>query len=64
LLADEDRSVCKLYDVIREKNLYGRKFLGIERSTFLIDAAGVLQHEWRKVRVKGMQPKYSLPLSN
>ncbi len=53
LLADEDRSVCKLYDVIREKNLYGRKFMGIERSTFLIDAKGVLQREWRKVKVKG-----------
>jgi len=53
LLADEDRAVCKLYDVIREKNLYGRKFMGIERSTFLIDAKGVLRHEWRKVKVKG-----------
>ena len=53
LLADEDRSVCKLYDVIREKNLYGRKFMGIERSTFLIDATGVLRQEWRKVKVKG-----------
>jgi peroxiredoxin Q/BCP len=45
--------VCKLYDVIQEKSLYGRKFMGIERSTFLIDAKGVLQREWRKVRVKG-----------
>jgi thioredoxin-dependent peroxiredoxin len=53
LLADEVRSVCKLYDVIQEKSLYGRKFLGIERSTFLIDAEGVLQKQWRKVRVKG-----------
>jgi thioredoxin-dependent peroxiredoxin len=53
LLADEDRAVCKLYDVIREKSLYGRKFMGIERSTFLIDAKGVLQKEWRKVKVKG-----------
>jgi thioredoxin-dependent peroxiredoxin len=53
LLADEDRAVCKLYDVIQEKSLYGRKFLGIERSTFLIDASGVLQREWRKVKVKG-----------
>ena len=53
LLADEDRTVCKLYDVIREKNLYGRKFMGIERSTFLIDAKGVLRREWRKVKVKG-----------
>lgn len=53
LLADEDRAVCKLYDVIQEKSLYGRKFMGIERSTFLVDAKGVLQHEWRKVKVKG-----------
>ena len=53
LLADEDRAVCKLYDVIREKSLYGRKFLGIERSTFLIDDKGVLRKEWRKVKVKG-----------
>lgn len=53
LLADEGREVCKLYDVIREKSLYGRKFMGIERSTFLIDAQGVLRHEWRKVKVKG-----------
>ena len=53
LLADEDRTVCKLYDVIQEKSLYGRKFMGIERSTFLLDAKGVLQREWRKVKVKG-----------
>jgi thioredoxin-dependent peroxiredoxin len=53
LLADEERAICKLYDVIQEKSLYGRKFMGIERSTFLIDADGVLQREWRKVKVKG-----------
>ncbi len=53
LLADEDRVVCKLYDVIKEKSLYGRKFMGIERSTFLIDATGILQREWRKLKVKG-----------
>ncbi|HTE39991.1 MAG TPA: peroxiredoxin [Steroidobacteraceae bacterium] len=52
LLADEDRAVCKLFDVIREKSLYGRKFMGIERSTFLIDAKGMLRQEWRKIRVK------------
>ena len=46
-------AVCKLFDVIREKNMYGRKVMGIERSTFLIDAAGVLRHEWRKVKVDG-----------
>ena len=53
LLADEDRAVCQLYDVIHEKSLYGRKFMGIVRSTFLIDAKGVLQQELRKVKVKG-----------
>lgn len=53
LLADEDLSVCKLFDVYREKSMYGRKFLGIERSTFVIDGTGVLRHEWRKVKVPG-----------
>jgi len=53
LLADEDEKLCKLFDVIKEKSLYGRKFLGIERSTFLLDEAGVLRHEWRKVKVDG-----------
>jgi peroxiredoxin Q/BCP len=52
-LSDPDRAVCKLYDVIREKSMYGRKFLGIERSTFLIDAKGVLREAWRKVKVDG-----------
>jgi len=52
LLSDVDEKACRLYDVIKEKNMYGRKILGIERSTFLIDANGVLQREWRKVRVK------------
>ncbi len=53
LLSDPDREVCKLYDVIQEKSLYGRKFLGIERSTFLIDGKGVLREQWRKVKVTG-----------
>jgi peroxiredoxin Q/BCP len=53
LLSDPDRKVCKLYDVIQEKSMYGRKFLGIERSTFLIDAKGVLRNSWRKVKVDG-----------
>ena len=53
LLSDEDEKVCRLFDVIQEKSLYGRKFMGIERSTFLIDSAGKLVREWRKVRVKG-----------
>ena len=53
LLSDPDQKVCKLYDVIQEKSMYGKKFLGIERSTFLIDGKGVLQHIWRKVKVNG-----------
>jgi thioredoxin-dependent peroxiredoxin len=52
LLSDPDQKVCKLYDVIQEKSMYGRKYMGIERSTFLIDGAGVLRHLWRKVKVK------------
>ena len=53
LLADEQEKLCKLFDVIHEKSLYGRKYMGIERSTFLIDASGVLRQEWRKVKVPG-----------
>ena len=53
LLADEDEKLCTLFGVIREKNMYGRKVMGIERSTFLIDAAGKLRREWRKVRIEG-----------
>lgn len=53
LLSDADEKLCAEFDVIREKTLYGRKFLGIERSTFLIDASGTLWREWRKVKVKG-----------
>jgi peroxiredoxin Q/BCP len=53
LLSDPDRAVCKLFDVIQEKSMYGKKYLGVERSTFLIDAKGVLKQEWRKVKVNG-----------
>ncbi|MDJ0657062.1 MAG: peroxiredoxin [Xanthomonadales bacterium] len=53
LLSDPDEKLCKAFDVIKEKNMYGRKVMGIERSTFLIDAKGVLRQEWRKVRVPG-----------
>lgn len=53
LLADPDQKVCKLYDVIQQKSMYGRKYMGVERSTFVIDAKGVLRHEWRKVKIKG-----------
>lgn len=53
LISDQEEELCKLFDVIKEKNMYGRKVLGIERSTFLIDEQGVLAREWRKVKVKG-----------
>ena len=47
LLSDPDEELCTLFDVIKEKNMYGRKVMGIERSTFLIDANGKLRKEWR-----------------
>lgn len=53
LLSDKDERLCGLFDVIKEKNMFGKKALGIVRSTFLIDAEGVLRQEWRKVQVKG-----------
>ena len=53
LVSDPEETLCKAFDVIKEKNMYGRKVLGIERSTFLIDGKGVLRQEWRKVKVKG-----------
>ena len=53
LLSDPDEALCNYFDVIKEKTLYGRKFMGVERSTFLIDAEGKLRGEWRKVKVKG-----------
>lgn len=51
LLADVNEIACKLFDVIKLKNMYGKQVLGVERSTFLIDKQGVLRHEWRKVSV-------------
>ena len=53
LLSDEDESLCKQFDVIKLKKLYGREYMGIDRSTFLIDEEGVLIKEWRGVKVKG-----------
>ena len=53
LLSDEDSKVSTLFDVLHEKSMYGRKFMGIVRSTFLLDRDGVLQREWRKVKVPG-----------
>ena len=53
LLSDPEEKLCRKFDVIHEKSLYGKKFMGVVRSTFLIDAAGKLRAEWRKVKVKG-----------
>lgn len=53
LISDADEILCKQFEVIKEKNMYGKKVFGIERSTFLIDAKGILRREWRKVKVEG-----------
>jgi len=53
LLSDTDEAACKAFDVIREKSLYGRKYMGVDRSTFLFDKSGTLVREWRGVKVKG-----------
>jgi thioredoxin-dependent peroxiredoxin len=52
LLSDSEEAACKAFDVIKEKSLYGRKYMGVDRSTFLFDAKGVLRREWRGVKVK------------
>ncbi len=53
LLADPAQELCTLFDVIKEKSMYGKKYLGVERSTFLLDEKGVLREQWRKVKVDG-----------
>ncbi len=53
LLADEERKAAEAYGVWVEKSMYGRKYMGIERSTFLIDSAGKIARMWRKVKVPG-----------
>ncbi|KPA95280.1 MULTISPECIES: peroxiredoxin [Pseudomonas] len=53
LISDKDEAVCQLFDVIKLKKLYGKEYLGVDRSTFLIDAKGVLRQEWRGVKVPG-----------
>lgn len=53
LISDPKEVLCNSFNVIKEKNMYGKKVMGIERSTFLIDANGVLRKEWRKVKVEG-----------
>ena len=53
LLSDPDETLCKAFDVMKEKSMYGKKYMGIERSTFIFDATGKIQHVWRKVSVPG-----------
>ena len=53
LLSDEENTVCEDFGVWKEKSMYGKKFMGIERSTFLIDGDGNIAREWRKVKVPG-----------
>ena len=53
LVSDTDETLCRAFDVIKEKNMYGKKVMGVERSTFLIDADGVVQRSWRAVKVPG-----------
>jgi thioredoxin-dependent peroxiredoxin len=51
LICDTDETLCQLFSVLKEKTNYGKKYMGIERSTFLIDAKGIIRYEWRKVSV-------------
>ena len=53
LISDQDEKLCMLFDVMKEKSMYGKTYIGIERSTFLIDEKGVLRKEWRKVKIIG-----------
>ncbi|WP_166268490.1 peroxiredoxin [Marinobacter caseinilyticus] len=53
LISDKDEALCQLFDVIKLKKLYGKEYMGIDRSTFLIDKQGVLRKEWRSVKVNG-----------
>jgi peroxiredoxin Q/BCP len=53
LASDQDGSVCEAYGVWAEKSMYGRKYMGIERTTFLIDGDGVIRNVWKKVKVPG-----------
>ena len=53
LISDTEENICNAFGVIKEKSMYGKKYMGVERSTFIIDADGLLIKEWRKVKVKG-----------
>jgi len=63
LLADEDHEVAEAYGVWKEKSMYGRKYWGIERSTFIIDEEGVVTEAWRKVKPKGHAEKVAMALA-
>ena len=53
LLSDPDEKVCKAFDVMKLKSMYGREYIGVDRSTFLVNSAGKIIKEWRGVKVKG-----------
>jgi peroxiredoxin Q/BCP len=53
LISDTNEQLCQLFNVMKEKSMYGKKYMGIERSTFIIDEQGLLIHEWRGVKVPG-----------
>ena len=53
LIADADKTICEQFEVLKEKSMFGKKYMGIERSTFLINPQGEIEHEWRKVKVSG-----------
>lgn len=53
LISDEDKSLCEAFGVWKEKSMYGKKYMGVERSTFLIDGQGIIRRAWRKVKVNG-----------
>ena len=53
LISDPDENMCKAFDVMREKSMYGKKFIGVDRSTFLVNSEGNIVKEWRSVKVKG-----------
>jgi thioredoxin-dependent peroxiredoxin len=63
LLADTDRAMARSYGVWKQKSLYGRTFLGVERTTFLIDPTGIVAHVWRKVKAKGHAAAVSAKLA-
>tara|TARA_X000000950_G_C13449250_1_gene471218 strand:+ start:31 stop:492 length:462 start_codon:yes stop_codon:yes gene_type:complete len=53
LISDPDENMCKAFDVMREKSMYGKKYIGVDRSTFLVNSEGHIEKEWRSVKVKG-----------